>query len=161
MIALIRDGRVRRDGRAGLSLRGLVTGAADAPLVIPALNRDGDTLSDLVMQMFGTIAGAVLGVGGLTNYGTLTVERTIVGDNPGELNCYQTAGTSQGYNIDEGDECGFTQPTDHHDTDAKLGTLGFTGNAFSPTEPLSPSSPAVDNGGRTAMPRSPPATHRC
>src|SRR5579864_7817568 len=28
------------------------------PLVIPALNRDGDTLSDLVMQMFGTIAGA-------------------------------------------------------------------------------------------------------
>src|SRR5262249_31821192 len=28
------------------------------PLVIPALNRDGDNLSDLVMQMFGTIAGA-------------------------------------------------------------------------------------------------------
>src|SRR5256885_2132479 len=27
-------------------------------LVIPALNRDGDTLSDLVMQMFGSIAGA-------------------------------------------------------------------------------------------------------
>ncbi len=28
------------------------------PLVVPALNRDGDTLSDLVMQLFGTIAGA-------------------------------------------------------------------------------------------------------
>jgi isocitrate dehydrogenase (NAD+) len=28
------------------------------PLVIPTLNRDGDTLSDLVMQLFGTIAGA-------------------------------------------------------------------------------------------------------
>ena len=28
------------------------------PLVIPALNRDGDILSDLVMQMFGSIAGA-------------------------------------------------------------------------------------------------------
>src|ERR1700738_443112 len=27
-------------------------------LVIPALNRDGDTMSDLVMQMFGTIAAA-------------------------------------------------------------------------------------------------------
>jgi isocitrate/isopropylmalate dehydrogenase len=27
-------------------------------LVIPALNRDGDCLSDLVMQMFGSIAGA-------------------------------------------------------------------------------------------------------
>ncbi|NLY52001.1 MAG: isocitrate dehydrogenase [Firmicutes bacterium] len=28
------------------------------PLVIPALNRDGDCLSDLVLQMFGSIAGA-------------------------------------------------------------------------------------------------------
>jgi isocitrate/isopropylmalate dehydrogenase len=27
-------------------------------LIIPALNRDGDTLSDLVLKMFGTIAGA-------------------------------------------------------------------------------------------------------
>ena len=37
---------------------GLITGAADTPLVIPALNRDGDCLSDLVMPMFGSIAGA-------------------------------------------------------------------------------------------------------
>ncbi|HMJ35491.1 MAG TPA: isocitrate/isopropylmalate family dehydrogenase [Baekduia sp.] len=37
---------------------GLVSGAADSPLVIPALNRDGDCLSDLVMPMFGSIAGA-------------------------------------------------------------------------------------------------------
>ncbi len=28
------------------------------PLVIPTLNRDGDCLSDMVLQMFGTIAGA-------------------------------------------------------------------------------------------------------
>src|SRR6266571_3637771 len=35
----------------------LLTTSGEA-LVIPALNRDGDTLSDLVMQMFGTIAGA-------------------------------------------------------------------------------------------------------
>ena len=27
-------------------------------LVIPALNRDGDSLSDLVLKMFGSIAGA-------------------------------------------------------------------------------------------------------
>jgi isocitrate dehydrogenase (NAD+) len=32
--------------------------AGDKPLVIPALNRDGDCLSDLVMQLFGSIAGA-------------------------------------------------------------------------------------------------------
>jgi isocitrate dehydrogenase (NAD+) len=37
---------------------GLVTGAGDAPLVIPALNRDGDCLSDLVLPLFGSIAGA-------------------------------------------------------------------------------------------------------
>jgi isocitrate/isopropylmalate dehydrogenase len=37
---------------------GLVTGAATEPLVIPTLNRDGDLLSDLVLPMFGSIAGA-------------------------------------------------------------------------------------------------------
>src|ERR671918_638794 len=37
---------------------GLVSGAVDAPLAIPALNRDGDLLSDLVLPLFGSIAGA-------------------------------------------------------------------------------------------------------
>src|SRR6201991_4577004 len=37
---------------------GLITGAGDVPLVIPALNRDGDCLSDLVLPLFGSIAGA-------------------------------------------------------------------------------------------------------
>jgi isocitrate/isopropylmalate dehydrogenase len=37
---------------------GLISGAADAPLVIPSLNRDGDCLSDLVLPLFGSIAGA-------------------------------------------------------------------------------------------------------
>jgi isocitrate dehydrogenase (NAD+) len=37
---------------------GLISGAADAPLVIPCLNRDGDLLSDLVLPLFGSIAGA-------------------------------------------------------------------------------------------------------
>jgi isocitrate/isopropylmalate dehydrogenase len=37
---------------------GLVTGAGDGPLVVPALNRDGDCLSDLVLPLFGSIAGA-------------------------------------------------------------------------------------------------------
>jgi isocitrate/isopropylmalate dehydrogenase len=37
---------------------GLISGAADAPLVIPALNRDGDCLSDFVLPLFGSIAGA-------------------------------------------------------------------------------------------------------
>jgi isocitrate dehydrogenase (NAD+) len=37
---------------------GLITGGADSPMVIPALNRDGDLLSDLVLPLFGSIAGA-------------------------------------------------------------------------------------------------------
>jgi isocitrate/isopropylmalate dehydrogenase len=36
----------------------LISAAADTPLAIPSLNRDGDCLSDLVMQLFGSIAGA-------------------------------------------------------------------------------------------------------
>ena len=36
----------------------LLSTAGDNPLVIPSLNRDGDCLSDLVMQLFGSIAGA-------------------------------------------------------------------------------------------------------
>jgi len=37
---------------------GLLTDAHDRTLVIPALNRDGDCLSDMVLAMFGSIAGA-------------------------------------------------------------------------------------------------------
>jgi len=37
---------------------GLLTGRADRPLVIPSLNRDGDLLSDLVLPLYGSIAGA-------------------------------------------------------------------------------------------------------
>ena len=36
----------------------LLIGAAGEPLVIPALNRDGDILSDLVLPLFGSIAGS-------------------------------------------------------------------------------------------------------
>ena len=40
------------------TLAGLVGGAANEALAIPCLNRDGDLLSDLVLPMFGSIAGA-------------------------------------------------------------------------------------------------------
>src|SRR2546429_336179 len=45
-------------------------------LVIPALNRDGDTLSDLVMQMFGTIAGAESTLLAFDEGGTVSVAMT-------------------------------------------------------------------------------------
>ena len=37
---------------------GLLTESGREPLVVPALNRDGDCLSDLVLALFGSIAGA-------------------------------------------------------------------------------------------------------
>jgi 3-isopropylmalate dehydrogenase len=37
---------------------GLITESSHSPLVVPALNRDGDCLSDLVLALFGSIAGA-------------------------------------------------------------------------------------------------------
>lgn len=37
---------------------GILGASGDRPLVIPALNRDGDCLSDLVLALFGSIAGA-------------------------------------------------------------------------------------------------------
>ena len=36
----------------------LLSTDGEVPMVIPSLNRDGDCLSDLVMQLFGSIAGA-------------------------------------------------------------------------------------------------------
>ena len=36
----------------------LLLQSSGAPLVIPALNRDGDILSDLVLPLFGSIAGS-------------------------------------------------------------------------------------------------------
>ena len=49
-----------------------VGGAADQPLVVPALNRDGDCLSDLVLPMFGSIAGAE-SVAGIATPGAVPV----------------------------------------------------------------------------------------
>jgi isocitrate/isopropylmalate dehydrogenase len=37
---------------------GLMTEDWRSPVVVPALNRDGDCLSDMVLAMFGSIAGA-------------------------------------------------------------------------------------------------------
>jgi isocitrate dehydrogenase (NAD+) len=59
------DAAAERNGGVGYqpvlidaTYAGLVSGAADAPLVIPSLNRDGDCLSDFVLPLFGSIAGA-------------------------------------------------------------------------------------------------------
>src|SRR6266540_3261814 len=54
----------------------LLLATSGESLVIPALNRDGDTLSDLVMQMFGTIAGAESVLLAYDGAGAVTVAMT-------------------------------------------------------------------------------------
>jgi isocitrate/isopropylmalate dehydrogenase len=56
--AAARNPDVRYDPQLIDATYALLLTTSGEPLVIPALNRDGDTLSDLVMQLFGTIAGA-------------------------------------------------------------------------------------------------------
>src|ERR1700736_5935122 len=56
--AAARNPDVRYDPQLIDATYALLVATTGEPLVIPALNRDGDTLSDLVMQLFGTIAGA-------------------------------------------------------------------------------------------------------
>src|ERR1700687_390207 len=53
-----RHPEVRYDPQLIDATYALLVATTGESLVIPALNRDGDTLSDLVIQMFGTIAGA-------------------------------------------------------------------------------------------------------
>src|ERR1700724_3298895 len=53
-----RNPDVRYDPQLIDATYALLLATTGEALVIPALNRDGDTLSALVMQMFGTIAGA-------------------------------------------------------------------------------------------------------
>jgi isocitrate/isopropylmalate dehydrogenase len=52
------DGCVYGGPKWTAAYAGLLTEGADQTLVIPALNRDGDCLSDLVLALFGSIAGA-------------------------------------------------------------------------------------------------------
>src|SRR3981189_1006702 len=56
--AAARNPDVRYDPQLIDATYAMLVATTGEPLVIPALNRDGDTLSALVVQLFGTIAGA-------------------------------------------------------------------------------------------------------
>jgi len=71
-----RHPEVRYDPRLIDATYALLLATTGEALVIPALNRDGDTLSDLVMQMFGTIAGAESTLLAFDESGAVTVAMT-------------------------------------------------------------------------------------
>ncbi|MEA2655782.1 MAG: isocitrate dehydrogenase, partial [Chloroflexota bacterium] len=71
-----RNPEVRYDPQLIDATYALLLATSGEALVIPALNRDGDTLSDLVMQMFGTIAGAESVLLAFDEAGAVTVAMT-------------------------------------------------------------------------------------
>ncbi|HVC76849.1 MAG TPA: isocitrate/isopropylmalate family dehydrogenase [Candidatus Micrarchaeaceae archaeon] len=71
-----RNPEVRYDPQLIDATYALLLATTGEALVIPALNRDGDTLSDLVMQMFGTIAGAESTLLAFGDHGEVTVAMT-------------------------------------------------------------------------------------
>jgi hypothetical protein len=84
------------------------------------------------------------GGGGSSNSGTLTFKNSIVAQNsPG--NCLGGA-TSGGYNLEDGNTCGFTQPGDLSNTDP-LFVAPASGNLR-----LQLTSPAIDAGNNAAVP---------
>ena len=89
-------------------------------------------------------AVGVAGAGGFWNDDTATARNTIV--TGGVTDCVNGDSiTSEGGNFSLQSGCGFTQPTDHPDTDARLGALAENGG-FSKTRALLPGSPAIDAG---------------
>jgi isocitrate/isopropylmalate dehydrogenase len=74
--AAARNPDVRYDPQLIDATYALLLNSGGEPLVIPALNRDGDVLSDLVMQLFGSVAGAESALLALDDKGEIKVVMT-------------------------------------------------------------------------------------
>ncbi|MFQ5967888.1 MAG: choice-of-anchor Q domain-containing protein, partial [Acidimicrobiia bacterium] len=101
-----------------------------------------------------TISGNTAPLGdGVFNGMTATFENTIIADN-GTENC-QGSMTSDGYNIDSANTCGFAGPGDQINTDPLLGPLADNGGPTQ-THAIGAGSPALD----TASPTCPATDQR-
>ncbi|MBU1137619.1 MAG: hypothetical protein KKA76_01450 [Proteobacteria bacterium] len=77
--------------------------------------------------------------------GTLSVKNSIIAQNGNVNCCYSTGMTSNGYNLEDTDTCGFTNASDLINSDPKLLTLQNNGGPTF-THALQSSSPAIDAG---------------
>ena len=76
--------------------------------------------------------------------GGATFQSSLVSAGGGDANCSRNQ-LSLGFNLDDGDSCGFAKPTDRTRTDPKLGPLQDNGGPTR-THALALSSPALDQG---------------
>lgn len=77
-----------------------------------------------------TLSGNSEGVEGgadIYNDGGVTLTGTIVANGKNGPNCTGTITEGAGYNLDSGNTCGFSRPTDFNNTDPMLGPLGNNG----------------------------------
>ena len=110
------------------------------------------TLTNVTIADNGAQSG---GGGGFYNLGDATLRYVIVTNSPAGDNCAGSGTlTSQGHNLDSGNSCGFAGPGDLVAIDPQLGSLQDNGGP-TPTQALSPGSPAIDAGGSDCPP---PAT---
>jgi large repetitive protein len=91
---------------------------------------------------------------GIVNYATTNFRNTIMAGNGG-ANCLNGGSSdvtnSYGGNLDSGDTCGFTQPSDYRNTDPLLAPLGNNGG-YVETMALLTGSLAIDSGANTGYP---------
>src|SRR5438094_261838 len=107
------------------------------------------TLANVTIADNGAQSG---GGSGFYNLGHATFGYVIVANGPSGDNCAGSGSlTSQGHNLDSGNTCGFAGPGDLADMDPQLGPLQDNGGS-TPTQALSPGSPAVDAGGNDCPP---------
>ena len=111
---------------------------------------DGDLLILFSTIVNNTSIGPNSGAGGILNDSDLQIENSIFVGNvwDGSIdNCFLdgASATSNGGNIESGDGCNFTQPTDLINTDPMIGPLANNGG-YVETHALLLGSPAIDHG---------------
>jgi len=112
---------------------------------IPAGTTATITNSTIYGNIIGGGSNGATG-GGVAADGSLTITNSIVAGNTGyQGNCDRAGITSGGYNIEDTDDCGFSDPTDQVNTDPLLGPLADNGGSTQ-THALDPASPAIDAG---------------
>lgn len=91
----------------------------------------------------GTIVNNTGAFGALFSNDKVTLRNSLVGDNPGG-SCYGPV-SSEGYNLDSGNKCGFRAPGDLVNVNPRITALADNGGPTL-THGLAPNSPAIDAG---------------
>lgn len=103
--------------------------------------------SDTMTLSYDTIASNSFAI---VNTASLTATGTIIANSTGSENCFGNRFQEpQGFNLDSGNSCQLTQPTDLTNTDPMLARLADNGGPTE-TQALRPGSPAIDHGGTSA-----------